>query len=196
MSCLHHLPIKAQPNLEPMGIRNLILGHQPRPHGGKGITGFPLHPLATFHLQIPGTDIIKDGITRHVLHGQFLRNMLPLPANHHRQLRLVVLARSPGWESLRADDRAGNLLNSTGVLEAAGWFPPRDPVVQPHTDDLRWPGHRRTELHLFGLKEACPPDRATGGKKTGHPQWSWILLQHTHPFRKHLGHEYLFPFTA
>src|SRR5690625_2490116 len=69
---------------------NLISGHNDGPHRTKTIQGFAQEPLLMLFLEITGSDIVDDGIAKHMVHGLLFADRTACFTNNHSKLSLIV----------------------------------------------------------------------------------------------------------
>ena len=148
---LYRLPIHARHKLERLDIGDLVHQHQRRAAGREGVERLPGRPLARQHLDIARADIVEGHCARDIRERRVGGDLFAAPADHHRQLGLVVdlLAdarqddRAVGTgqrvAELREEDRhLGHFEAGLGRVLA---------IVQPEADNLVGIGDGWTQAH-------------------------------------------------
>ena len=87
---LPQLPVDAAGDLQRRGIGDLVGGHQHRAHGGGAVQALAEVPLLVAGLQVPGGHVVEDRVAEDAVRRIGGLHVPGGPAQHHRQLRLVV----------------------------------------------------------------------------------------------------------
>src|SRR5690606_18612869 len=78
---------------ETLRVRHLVDGHQPRSQGIERLAALPLGPLpaGVVELKVAFGDVVRDGVTRHVVEGLLGRSEVTgAPSNDDTQLDLPI----------------------------------------------------------------------------------------------------------
>lgn len=89
---LPQLPVDVGADGQGRGLGELVSGHQAGAHGGEPVQPLAEVPLLVPRLEVPGGDVVDDGVPKDVVEGVGLRHVLGVPAQDHRQLGLIVQA--------------------------------------------------------------------------------------------------------
>ncbi len=150
-----------------MWICDLVFGQQNRAHWGKCVLSFTHNPL-TRSPAIPGTDVVDDGIAKHMIHGVFFPHILRCFSDDHRQFHFMVKLLREGCVvddvCIRSSDSGGGLGKNDGFLwkfvrciQRSGRFSHVFGEVQSDPDDVfpRFGNrgqHRQTVFgHMAGI---------------------------------------------
>ena len=74
------------------GLGKFVAGHEAGAHGGEAVQALAEVPLLVAGLQVPGGDVVDDGVAKDIVIGIFFPDVLRVPAQDDGQLRLIVQA--------------------------------------------------------------------------------------------------------
>src|SRR5512143_3463121 len=123
------------------------IGDDPRPQRGERVEPLGACILHVLHLEVARGHVIDAGVSEDVRRCVLLLHVLRFPADHHRELRLVIHA----LRLRRVDDLPPRIVQRGGRLEKQERLPGDRlphlarvvPVIEAHRDDL--PGAHRSE---------------------------------------------------
>ena len=85
-----HLAVDGGGDVQRRGEGDLVGGDDAGAHGGKAVQALAEVPLLVAGLQVPGGDVVDDGVAEDVLGGLFRRHVPGVLAQDHRQFHLIV----------------------------------------------------------------------------------------------------------
>ena len=125
---LEDLVVHPAVDREGLRVGDLVGGDEPRAHRAERVERLAADPLAVAELDVPGRHVVEAGVAEDVVERLLDRHVPCRPADHDRELRLVVdlagSARDPSG-CRRPDRRPSWATSRTRAAPAADRRPPR-----------------------------------------------------------------------